>query len=150
MGPSEATNQATREEWRELGFFYETRDEPACWRLVGSQSGLANLVKLLDQYVRDPRNETISEHQHYGPYMYLKVETAESPEIDRSSIRGSLSDLASLRDLIAKGLRGLRPGQTLIVGEEYSPAVTFPLHLELREAGFDPSSVDPALSESAT
>jgi hypothetical protein len=149
MSPSEATNQATRDEWRDLGFFYETRDEPPCWRLVGSASGLANVVKLLDEYVRDPGNEAISEHKHYGPYMYLKVQTAESPEIDNDSIRGSLADLARLRDLIASGLRNLRAGESLTIGPEYSPSASFPLHLELREAEFDPASADPALSESA-
>jgi hypothetical protein len=149
MSPSEATNQATREEWRELGFFYERIDEPPCWRFVGSAAGLANLVKLLDAYVRDPRNETISEHEHYGPYMYLKVQTSESPEIDSQSIRGTLADLARLRDLVANGLRELRPGQTLAIGPEYSPAVSFPLRLEVREPKFDPASADLALSESA-
>jgi hypothetical protein len=149
MSPSEATNQATREEWRELGFFYELQDEPPRWRIVGSPSGLGNLVKVLDKYVRDPRHEAISEHEHYGPYMYLKVQTAETPTIDNESIRGSLSDLVHLRDLIANGLRNLRAGESLVVGPEYSPAVRFPLHLELREAEFDPASADPALSESA-
>ncbi len=149
MSLPQATNQATREEWRQLGFFYDTRDAPPCWRLVGSASGLANFVKVLDEYVRDPRNETLSEHAHYGPYMYLKVQTAESPEIDSNGIRGSLADLARLRDLIASGLRNLRIGESLVIGSEYSPSVRFSLHLELREAGFDPASADPALFESA-
>lgn len=149
MNPSEATNQATREEWRELGFFYEARDEPRCWRLVGSASGLAKFVKLLDEYVRDHRNEAISEHEHYGPYLYLKVQTAKSPEIDSKSIRGSLADLARLRDLVASGLRSLRVGESLNIGPEYSPSVTYPLQLELREAKFDPASADPTLSEPA-
>ena len=149
MSLSEATNQATREEWRELGFFYETRDDPPRWRLIGSPSGLANLVELLDRYVHDPRNEAISEHAHYGPYMYLKVQTAESPAIDSGGIRGSLADLARLRDIIASGLRDLRPGESLVIGPEYSPSVSLSLHLELREAEFDPASADPALCESA-
>ena len=149
MSPSEATNEATREEWRELGFFYERTDEPPCWRFVGSAAGLANLVKLLDAYVRDPRNEAVSEHEHYGPYMYLKVQTSESPDIDSQSIRGTLSDLARLRDLVASGLSELGLGQSFVVGPAYSPAVTFPLRLEVREPEFDPASADPALSESA-
>jgi hypothetical protein len=149
MSLSEATNQATREEWRELGFFYERTHEPPCWRFVGSAAGLANLVKLLDAYVRDPRNNTISEHEHYGPYTYLKVQTSESPNIDSQSIRGTLADLARLRDLVADGLRGVRPGQSFAIGPEYSRAVSFPLRLEVRESEFDPASADPALSESA-
>jgi hypothetical protein len=122
MSPSEATNQATREEWRELGFFYERTDEPPCWRFVGSAVGLAHLVKLLDAYVRDPRNETISDHEHYGPYMYLKVETSDSPEIDSRSIRGTLADLTRLRDLVADGLRDLCPGQSLAARRTRRPS----------------------------
>jgi hypothetical protein len=145
MSPSEATNQATRDEWRELGFFYERTDQPPCWRFIGSASGLANLIRRLDAYVRDPRNEALSEHAHYGPYMYLKVQTSESPEIDGDSIRGSLSDLARLRDLIANGKRRLGPGQSLDIAAEYSRSVSFPLRLEVREPEFDPASADPAL-----
>jgi len=149
VSPSEATNRATREEWRELGFFYETRNDPPRWRLVGSETGLAGFVSLLDLYVRDPRNATLSEHEHYGPYMYLKVETAESPAIDEQSIRGSLQDLALLRDLVAKSLRASRPGESFEIGPEYSATASHPLCFEVREASFDPASEDEQLSEPA-
>lgn len=149
MSPSEATNQATREEWRELGFYYETQEDPPCWRFVGSPLGLAKFVQLLDEYVRDPRNEALSEHEHYGPYMYLEVETANSPEIDNRSIRGSLPNLARLRDLVAVGLRSVGPGQSFVIGHEYSDAASFPLQFEVRDADFDPASADPQLPESA-
>lgn len=149
MNPSETTNRATREEWRELGFFYETLREPLCWRLVGSPTGLARFVSLLDQYVRDPRNATLSEHEHYGPYMYLKVQTAKSPAIDEHSIRGSLKDLTRLRDLVAKALRTSRTGDSFKIGSEYSAAATYPLWFEVREEPFDPASEDPELSKPA-
>ncbi len=147
MGLSEATKQATRDEWRELGFFYECTTAPPCWRFVGSATGLEELVKLLDAYILNPSNQSFSEHEHYGPYCYLKVQTSDSPEIDGESIRGTLADLARLRDLIAHGLRELCPGQSLVIGGEYSPRVDFPLLLEMREADFDPASVDPELSD---
>jgi hypothetical protein len=101
LSPSDLTNQATREEWQELGFFYERETNPVSWRIIGSREGLSNFPHLLDLYAQDPRNQTLSEHSHYGPYMYLKVETAELPEIDERSIRGSISDLLRLRDLVA-------------------------------------------------
>lgn len=142
MSPSEATNRATRDEWRELGFFYETRTDPRSWRLVGSKSGLARLVSLLDQCVRDPRNAALSEHEHYGPYMYLKVQTAETPAIDEHGIRGSLQDLARLRDLIAHALEASRPGQSFQVGAECCAPVSHPIHFEVREASFDPATED--------
>jgi hypothetical protein len=147
--PSEATNEATRREWRELGFFYELRDDSPCWRLVGSATGLGNLVALLDSYVRDPRNQTLSEHEHYGPYRYLKIQTADAPGIDGQGIRGRISDLARLRDLIASGIRSSGPGQTLRFGPEYAAAVSHPLQLEVREDSFDPAAEDLSLSEPA-
>jgi len=136
-----------REEWRALGFFYERTDDPPRWHFMGSGAGLANIVKLLDAYVRDPRNETITEHEHYGPYMYLKVQTSITPEIDSRSIRGTLADLARLRDLIADRLRNTHPGQSLTIGPEYSDAVSFPLLLEIRDDQFDPAYADPDLVE---
>jgi len=149
MSPSEETNRATREEWRELGFYYVTEEEPPGWRFVGSSTGLERLVSLLDEYVRDSRKTTVSEHEHYGPYMYLKVQTSEAPEIDSHSIRGSLADLARLRDLIAGALRAHGPGQSFVIGPEYAESVTFPLRFQVREAGFDPAVADPELRDSA-
>ena len=147
LSPSGATNQATREEWRELGFFYEAKTDPLYWRIVGSIEGLSNFPLILDLYAQDPRNKALSEHAHYGPYMYLKVETAEFPEIDDRSIRGSLSDLLRLRDLVTAQLQRAQPGSSFVVGPEYSRLVIYPLHFEVREDGFDPASADPQLSE---
>jgi hypothetical protein len=65
----------TRREWRELGFFYDRDDVSKEWRLVGSREGLRHFAGLLRAYVADPRNEMKSEHEHYGPYMYLEVMT---------------------------------------------------------------------------
>jgi hypothetical protein len=145
MSPSEATNRATGEEWRALGFYYETREEPPSWLFIGSRDGLSRLASLLGDYVADPRNATVSEHEHYGPYMYLEVQTAEVPEIDQRGIRGSLHDLARLRDLIAAALRTHRPGQSFVIGREYAETVDFPLCFQVRGEGFDPASADPQL-----
>jgi len=148
MKVSEATLQATRKEWRDLGFYYETRDRPPCWRLIGSPTGLEKFVQLLDQYVRDARNTLLAEHEHYGPYMYLKVQTSETPEIDDRGIRGTLEDLARLRDLVSARLRSADPGQVFSIGREYSTRVRFPLQFEVRQPDFDPASADPQLRTS--
>jgi hypothetical protein len=145
--PSRETNEATRREWRELGFYYESSDEPPRWRIVGSIDGLGGLARLLDSYVRDPRNDRESEHEHYGPYMYFKVQTANEPAIDADGIRGSLRDLVRLRDLIAARLAVARPGDRLVIGAEYAAATSHPLHLEARADDFDPASEDVQLAE---
>ena len=71
----EQMNRMTREGWRELGFYYDFDEARFCWRLIGSRSGLLKLRDILNGYADDPRNEQISEHEHYGPYSYLKLMT---------------------------------------------------------------------------
>jgi hypothetical protein len=73
--PSNVVNEKTRGEWRALGFFYEVNHEAKVWTLVGSRAGLLCFSDALRAYVADPRNALESEHEHYGPYMYLKVMT---------------------------------------------------------------------------
>lgn len=146
MTLSEATRDATRSEWRALGFYYELCEAPPRWRLVGPRAGLARFAELLDRYVADPRNRTPSEHEHYGPYAYLKVETAAAAAIDADGIRGSLEDLARLRDLVARGLARARAGETVVLGAAYAPNVSHPLALEIRADDFDPANADPGLS----
>src|ERR1035438_7741098 len=73
--PSDATNRATTQEWRELGFFYDRDDRARVWKLTGSRSGLLRFRDLLLSYVADPCNALEAEHEHYGPYAYLEVMT---------------------------------------------------------------------------
>src|SRR5882672_6668075 len=98
--PSEATNDATRREWRELGFFYDRDDANKVWRLTGSRAGLLRFRDVLLSYVTDPRNASDSEHEHYGPYSYLEVMTSPNAGFDHHEIYGSVSDLRRLSVLI--------------------------------------------------
>ncbi len=145
MSPSEKTNAATRKEWRELGSYYKTDDEQKQWRFVGSRNGLLRLPSLLDQYVSDPRNVAKSEHEHYGPYMYLKIMTWSEPDIVKGSIHGKLEDLSRLAVLLRSKLQGQEPGSEVVVGSEYSPDVKYSLLFEIMQDDFDPASVDPEL-----
>ncbi len=147
--PSEAVNEATRKEWRDLGFFYEVDDEQKEWRLVGSRSGLFKFRDLLMRYVTNPRNEAKSEHDHYGPYMYLKVLTWTAPGIDGNAIYGTLQDLRRLADIIEAKLQDARPGSVLRIQEEFAAGCEYSLVLDVRDDHFDPASADPELSRSA-
>src|SRR4051812_47739462 len=106
----EQIDEQTREEWRELGFFYDQDKTAGYWRLVGSRDGLSRFPALLNDYVTDERNATLSEHEHYGPYSYLKIVTWNEPEISKDDIRGTLDDLRRLADIAEHHLENVQPG----------------------------------------
>jgi hypothetical protein len=142
--PSEATNAQTREEWRELGFYYDFDTASRVWRLVGSRPGLRNFARLLREYAANPRRHALSEHDHYGPYWYLKVITWHHAEVTENAITGTIPDFVRLAGLVERSLEELKPGQTVDVGVEYSPQSPCKLVLEARADGFDPATADAA------
>ena len=141
----DAVNEATRREWRELGFFYDRDDQARAWRVVGSSTGLLGFADLLVAYVGDPANARISDHEHYGPYMYLKVMTWPEPSVDSDGIRGPLSFLRSLAALIHAEVRVARQGDTIRVRDSSIAKSPYALILEVRGEHFDPADEDPML-----
>lgn len=141
--PSEATNQATRREWRELGFFYDRNDELKIWRLIGSRSGLLRFRDALLEYADNSRNDYQSEHQHLGPYWYLEIMTWPEPGFDDHAIRGSLPDLVRLATIIEAKLTTAHPGDEICIREEFAPNTPYALALEVRKDDFDPAEADP-------
>jgi len=147
--PSDATNRATRREWRELGFFYDRDDEAREWRFVGSRSGLLRFRDLLLAYVADQRNTRQSEHEHYGPYMYLEVMTWPDAGFDDHAIRGTLHDLKRLSELLDSKLSSAAPGSTVRIRSEFAVESPYSLVLDIRHEGFDPACADPMLPKEA-
>jgi hypothetical protein len=143
--PSDATNRATKREWRDLGFFYHRDDHTKVWKLTGSRAGLLRFRDTLLSYVADPRNKLKSEHEHYGPYMYLEVMTWPEAGFDKHAIRGSLADLGRLANLIEAKLTTALPGSSIRIQKEFSADSPYALILDLREDGFDPAVADPLL-----
>ncbi|HEV8111610.1 MAG TPA: hypothetical protein VGR31_02460 [Planctomycetota bacterium] len=143
------TKAATRSEWRELGFFYACDDAAKEWQIVGSQNGLSRFASLLRAYAADPRNAPESEHEHYGPYMYLEVMTWHEPGIDDHSIHGTMAQLGQLAALVEERTAALEPGGKARILEEYSRASAYALVLERREDEFDPASLDGSLEDEA-
>jgi hypothetical protein len=132
-----------------LGFFYDRLDAPKEWLVVGSRSGLLRFASLLRAYAVDPRIVAKSEHQHYGPYLYLKVMTWPDAGIDAQAIRGSLKELTALALLIEAEVARLSPGARSRIRETFSPASEYALVLEMREDTFDPASADPNVTGTA-
>ena len=139
---NDAMKAAIREQWQALGFFYDSDERAKQWLVVGSRAGLLRFAALLRAYVADPANAKLSEHEHYGPYQYLKFMTWSEPGMDADSIHGSLGDLQRLADLVDAKANMLRPGDRAQLREDYSAASSYSLLLEMREDSFDPTSLD--------
>ncbi len=142
---SKATAQATAEEWRALGFYYESDDDKREWRFVGSKAGLHNLVDLLYEYASNPANMLISEHQHYGPYMYLKIATASDFGVGEDGIRGTLANLRDLGRQITEKIESAEPESTVVLTPAGASPSGYRLVVDGRQEGFDPASADPQL-----
>ena len=143
--PSEEVNAETREEWRELGFFYDCDDTERRWRLVGSKEGLGRFSHLLRTYAANPRHSAKSEHDHFGPYMYLKVMTCPEAGIDGDAIHGTLQDLVRLATVVDEWLATARPGDVEDLAPRYAPGAPYALQVTLKPDGFDPVTEDPCL-----
>lgn len=144
-----AINEKTCREWRELGFFYDFDSATSTWRLVGSESGLQRFAALLREYISNPHHHNLSEHKHYGPYMYLEIGTWTAPQVNSHWIAGAISDLGRLADLVDNALASARPGAVIQIGRKYAPSAEADIVLEVREKDFDPASADPACRESS-
>ena len=147
--PSDATNKSIRDDWRELGFFYDRDGQNRVWTFTSSRAGLLRFRDALLAYVADPRNTLKSEHEHYGPYSYLKIMTWPEAGFDDHAIRGPLADLGRLASLIEAKLAGARPGSAVRIREEFAEDSPYALLLDVREDGFDPASADSSLPAEA-
>jgi len=143
--PSQATNDATAREWRELCFFYDIDHQAKAWRLFGSRSGLLRFRDALLAYAANECNAQESEHQHYGPYMYLEIMTWHEPGFDDHAIRGPLPELKRLGEIIGSKLATAQPGDTILIQHEFSANSPYALILEVRDDNFDPAEEDPQL-----
>ena len=130
--------------WRELGFFYDCdeRIEVNQWRFYGSKQGLQNFISLLDEYTNNPRKDFLSEHDHLGPYGYLKIMTWNKPIISKSYIAGTIKDLCNLKEIIAKKLAITQIGQTFNIDKNYCLDNTLTTKFFVMADDFDPPSMD--------
>ncbi|WP_243359534.1 hypothetical protein [Fundidesulfovibrio terrae] len=135
-------NKSIEYQWRKLGFFYDVDEEQKQWIFVGSKSGLLKLHAILNEYSRSKQYRKISSHEHYGPYLYLKIMTWESPGVDRDSIHGSQADIGRLADIVLNRLNGSAPGDIFVVKDEYAQESDYCIAFAVKGGGFDPATVD--------
>lgn len=136
-------DEQTREDWRDLGFFYDQDKDARCWRLIGSKSGLLNFCSILNDYVADERNAALSEHEHYGPYWYLKIITWNEAAINERDISGTLDDFRRLAEIVRQRLENALPNDTFEIDKEYGQNNEYKLRFEVREDSFDSAGEDP-------
>ena len=132
-------------EWRDLGFYYDfdERLDVNQWRFYGSKRGLYNFVKLLDDYVSKASNNKEFEHEHYGPYSYLKIITLDNQAtITENTIGGTIADLRTLGNIIAGKLNNSQPGQTFNIDKEYGDDNTVTTKFFVMDDSSDPVSMD--------
>jgi hypothetical protein len=138
-------DQMMIDEWRQLGFYYDFDERLGInqWRFYGSKSGLQNFVKLLDDYTSRASNDKEFEHDHYGPYMYLKIITLDDQAIiNDNAIGGTIADLKNLRNIIADKLSKAEPGQTFNIDKDYGDDNTVTAKFFVMADNFDPVSMD--------
>jgi hypothetical protein len=136
---------AVRDQWRELGFFYEVDDNAKAWRFRGSSAGLGRLVADLDTYVRKPTSTVEGEHEHLGPYMYLKIMTASNGFVNGDAIAGTLKDLSHLARLLENRLIHAVPGASFSIQREFLPTAEYALEFRVEPHEFDPATQDSSI-----
>jgi hypothetical protein len=119
--PTAKVNQRTRQEWKDLGFFYDLDTGAKEWRILGSADGLLLFAKLLREYAENPNNDTLSAHSHYGPYAYLEIGTSSKAEITDHWIAAPLNDLRELASLVRERIANAKAGDRLSFRKVFAP-----------------------------
>jgi hypothetical protein len=145
--PSETTNEATRREWRKLGFFYDRDDSAKEWKIVGSREGLRTFAHIIRRYASNPENNVLSGHDHYGPYMYLEIGTWSESQITNHWIAGPVDNLLKLSSTVEQLIAAASVGDRLPLRVAFAQASPYDLVLEMRDDTFDPPSADSNCSQ---
>ena len=135
------------EEWRQLGFYYELYENGDVhqWRFFGSKSGFQRFSSLLHKYADDPVNVNLSEHEHYGPYYYLKVMTSDQERITADMFEVTIQGARQLADIILRKTQSHAPGETFSIESEFGKNNTASALFFIMDERFDPASLDRSL-----
>lgn len=134
----------TIQEWRDLGFHYDRDDDRGEWTIVGSIAGLKRFSSILRQFASNPQNDVPFEHDHFGPYMYLKImNILDERGIDSNSIFAPRLEFSRLADLVDVELSTASPGDIFNLRNEFSPNSEYELRLVVTNDDFDPGLYDP-------
>jgi hypothetical protein len=139
------------EEWRQLGFYYELYKNGNVhqWRFFGSKFGFEEFSSLLYKYADDPINVNLSEHEHYGPYYYLKIMTSDVERITADMFEVTIQGARQLADIVLRKAMSHAPGETFSIETEFGNNNTASALFFLMNESFDPASLDKSLRQKA-
>lgn len=135
---------ATIEEWRDLGFHYDCADDRRAWTLTGSVAGLSRFSDVLRRFASDPSNDIPFEHDHFGPYGYLKIMNVPGERgFNSNAIFAPRCKFAELADLVDLRLIDAKSGSTFEFSQDFAPNSEYELRLIVAPDDFDPGLHDP-------
>ena len=135
--------EATKHEWRELGFHYDLDDAARLWTITGSIEGLANFITILRDFAGNPRNDTPCEHDHYGPYGYLKImNTPGERGFNSNAIHAPREDFANLANEIDLKLLNAKVDSRIRFKHTFCPDSEYDLEIVVKPNDFDPGMFD--------
>lgn len=137
-------DRITIEEWRQLGFYYDLVEKGSTkeWQFSGSKKGLSNFAEILTSYTDNGKNDSLSEHEHVGPYNYLKIMTWYKPVITDQYFAGTIQDLKALANLICEKLKSTQEGEAFSIDADYGVDNTAATNFLVKADTFDPASMD--------
>jgi hypothetical protein len=145
MTESKELDERTGAEWEALGFFYDYDESRRAWLIRANRRGVERLCAELRMYDADPRNAAISEHEHYGPYSYLKFVTWTEAKIVPDGVYGRIGDFTRLAEIITRMAINAEPGERVRIDEAYSGNNEANFELLLEPDEFAAAEADPAL-----
>lgn len=139
---SDKIKELTKQEWRELGFYYDRDDNEKLWKIVASKNGVTSFINLLYDFSNKFKESTESEHEHYGPYFYLEIMLWNCPSINKHCICGSHSDMIKLAKLIEGKNNESEINSVFYIGNEFSSECEYKLAFYIKYDDFDPAKED--------
>jgi len=147
MGMSERLKNITKEDWRMLGFYYDRDDFTKKWIFIGSKNGLEQFAINIEKYAINIKNSQIGEHDHIGPYSYLKIMTSDTFKITKNSICGSLNNLLKLSEKIKEKIKESKENDVFAIDSQFCEECEYSLEFSVKEYGYDPALSDKQLWE---
>ncbi len=134
--------ELTRQEWRDLGFYYISSTEQQKWILHGSKVGLLNLCKLVEEFAA--KNHPLGEHDHLLPHWYLTLTSCDTFSINSRGISGTPKQLNEFAKIFTKSVQNSSKGTTSLLSKDVFSS-EYAIEYTVHGDNYDPSSKDPQL-----